>query len=208
MSRNLCTTSCVECKAGGPIVLEEPPRAPTKADVGVYFNEYAGSTFANAHCRSCEAQYLAWMSAPGYGGMRGNDDGTHCDLSYRSSFNHEHGSREDRAQYEIEVVYRRVRRIQWCRHGHRELTAPVENCHDCRRGAELRDPRVADMLCVQFKYGPDADWTVHYNSPLSDDRAVIEASWIWNGGKPVAHGWEKRIARVRAAVTEIEEPTP
>jgi len=85
MSRNIAGGQVCDQCGRAAILLEEPPRLITKEEAGAYFEEYRASTFANAHCELCGAQYLAWCG-------RSWDDKSGSgfyDLSYRASFNDE-----------------------------------------------------------------------------------------------------------------------
>lgn len=125
MSRNLMSTSCHECPAGPP-ALVEAPRPFSVEDSGYdYFVEYRGLIVANAQCEHCGSKYLAWVDWPGRGGRWGNPVGAdghraepYVDLSYRRSFNDE-PSVSDLPLFEVErvVTYVRVRTIRRCPNG-------------------------------------------------------------------------------------------
>ena len=88
MSRNLCRIDCQFCE--GPVLLTEVPRSIREEDAGRYFGEYRGLTVANAACRYCGGRYLAWV-ANDPAGREKPRNGTHFDLSFRSTFNDEPG---------------------------------------------------------------------------------------------------------------------
>lgn len=117
MSRNLGRSDCYYC-ASTRIVYEEAPRPITRADAGVYIDEYEGCIVAAAHCYECEARYLAWFdkSAHGrrfdYGHGRTFSLTEHCDLSFRSSFDDEPGV-DDVPRWNI-VVVRERKRLETC----------------------------------------------------------------------------------------------
>lgn len=81
MSRNICRTDCARCC--GDVVLDEAPRLLTREEAGAHFDNYRTKSFANAHCPTCGARYLAWIQDL-YTGL-------HHDLSWRSTFNDEPG---------------------------------------------------------------------------------------------------------------------
>lgn len=60
MSRNIGDILCYFCGTDN-IKLVEPERPITKFDAHAYFDEYEGMTVANAECKICKAQYLAWI---------------------------------------------------------------------------------------------------------------------------------------------------
>lgn len=110
MSRNLGRTDCDFCRSKS-IVIEEAPRLGTPEDLGRYFEEFQGCTFASAHCADCEAKYLAWFDWGAhnrkYGFHSPREFGpTHGDLSFRSTFNDEPGI-ADLPKWNIEVVRQR-----------------------------------------------------------------------------------------------------
>lgn len=105
MSRNLCETSCSWCN--GEVILEEAGRPILEEECGAYFREYRSMLVANAHCRECEAKYLAWVDWPGNSYWTNKGDRAFMDLSFRSTFNDEPGL-EDQPKYMIEVVRHRV----------------------------------------------------------------------------------------------------
>lgn len=169
MSRNLCQTNCHECPGGSEhIVIEEAPRPITEEEAGIYHEEYTSSKilFAKAHCKLCEAQYLAWFGFHRHRLDAPIDPDRHDDLSYRAAFNDEHGGVADRRQWEVKrvVTYTRVRRIEWCPHGHRESHEPVDKCHDCRREAQLAE--VPEKYAWFVRRG--SRWEPHFNSPIYD----------------------------------------
>jgi hypothetical protein len=94
MSRNLGRTDCDVC--GGDVLHEEGERLITPEETGPYWKEYEGMLVANAHCRDCEAKYLAWVRGPktwgfGHGHLSSENyqPNGHIDLSYRAAFNDE-----------------------------------------------------------------------------------------------------------------------
>lgn len=88
MSRNLLSTICYFCN--GPVVLEQTPHIVSPDECGPYFEEYQGMRVANARCKDCCALYLAWVTPPpGHGPIQ--YEGTHYDLSFRSTFDDEPG---------------------------------------------------------------------------------------------------------------------
>lgn len=112
MSRNLGRTSCRFC--GGAVTLLERPRAITRGDCGIYYDEheghsYQGAIVASAECVDCLAKYLAWVDLTkcvGYGRhpyFAPSKDGAFFDLSFRSTFNDEPGE-DDLPLHEIKVV--------------------------------------------------------------------------------------------------------
>ena len=104
MSRNCAGgTNCQVCD--GHVLHEEAERPIARKEAGPYFEEYEGMLVANAHCRDCEAKYLAWVRGPKswtYGHMAWSNytPNGHVDLSYRSTFNDEPGE-ADKPVYEI-----------------------------------------------------------------------------------------------------------
>lgn len=86
MSRNLGQIDCDYCH--GRVALCEAARAPTAEDMGAYLAEFANVRVAWAECEDCVAKYTAWVDGPG---LRRPPDGTHADLSFRSTFNDEPG---------------------------------------------------------------------------------------------------------------------
>ena len=118
MARNLAGTDCDRC--GFTPKLIEEPRLITKAEAGVYFDEYEGMVVANADCPECGAKYLAWVddsqaswrSDPKYTSMmfqlepsKPQDGLSFIDLSFRSSFNDEPGD-GDLPDWETPVIIR------------------------------------------------------------------------------------------------------
>jgi hypothetical protein len=93
--------------------LDEAPRAITERDCGKgYYSEYRDMLVANATCPSCEAEYLAWITAPSHWGSSYGKDGdgkTPFDTSYRSSFDDEPGGRSDLPKYVVEMRRHRIR---------------------------------------------------------------------------------------------------
>jgi len=86
--------------------LLEAARPITKEECGVYFSTYEGMLVANAECRDCEAEYLAWMTWPSP--TPDDDNETRIrDLSFRSTFNDEPAWR-DLPKYRI--IVRRYRK--------------------------------------------------------------------------------------------------
>lgn len=148
MSRNLGSTSCVQCPYDGPVELTESPLPVTcrtklnpGGDIpnGIYKDYYEGMMVANAQCPKCEAQYLAWITYPGGYRFRIETDKSlpYLDLSFRSTFNDEPGE-EDMARYEVTrtVIYERKKKCIWCR-GTRYTQAGIL-CRNCG-GTGLKD---------------------------------------------------------------------
>jgi len=110
MSRNLCNTVCYFC--GHEVELVEEPREITKGDAGVYYAEYKGMLVADARCPICLAEYLAWVDdSKCTGHTRSTGEyGSFFDLSFRSSFDDEPDD-DDLPQYDVQVIYHRVSRI-------------------------------------------------------------------------------------------------
>lgn len=101
MSRNLGLRSCYFCL--GSVELDETPREVTQAEVGPYYETpdgwgFKGMICANASCRTCEAEYLAWVSLSACPGYRYREEHVcengYFDLSFRSTFNDEPGDRD------------------------------------------------------------------------------------------------------------------
>ena len=100
MSRNIGDILCQFCGTDNFKLIEEE-RFITKEDAGFYFDEYEGMIVADAECKRCKAQYLAWIDGskrkttnPDW--MSGYPDRTSIpenyafrDLSFKNSFNDE-----------------------------------------------------------------------------------------------------------------------
>lgn len=110
MSRNLARTDCAFCS--GTVALGEVPRPITLGEAGVYLDEYRGMLVARAECVDCEAKYLAWVQPPagpphwGRPTLPLTEPAPFYDLSFRSTFNDEHGP-ADVPAYQIETIRRR-----------------------------------------------------------------------------------------------------
>jgi len=108
MSRNIGQRDCYFCPS--KVVLVEAPRPVTQEDTGAYQSQYEGMTVANAECPACLAKYLAWVTGPAgsnWNSLPRDEDQTHVDLSFRSTFNDEPGE-EDLPRYKVESKLFRV----------------------------------------------------------------------------------------------------
>ena len=92
MARNIGSTKCVRC--GSTPELVEKPRAITKQDCGLHYDDHAGLAVAYAVCPKCKAQYTAWVADipmftdPGETIRTPIEGVGFFDLSFRNSFNH------------------------------------------------------------------------------------------------------------------------
>ena len=108
MSRNIGQRDCYFCPS--KVVLVEAPRPVTQEDTGAYQSQYEGMIVANAECPACLAKYLAWVTGPAgsnWNSLPRDEDQTHVDLSFRSTFNDEPGE-EDLPRYKVESKLFRV----------------------------------------------------------------------------------------------------
>ena len=105
MSRNIgMGPGCDFCP--GDVSLVEATRPITKAEAGVYFDEYEGMPVANAVCVLCDAKYLAWIDWPlssRHIASPKKPGDLYVDLSFRSTFNDEPGL-ADMPKHKIEAV--------------------------------------------------------------------------------------------------------
>jgi hypothetical protein len=108
MSRNIGQRDCYFCPS--KVILIEPPRLVTKEDTGAYQSEFEGMMVANAKCPACLAKYLAWVTGPpgsSWNNLPREENQTHVDLSFRSTFNDEPGE-DDLPRYKVQTKLVRI----------------------------------------------------------------------------------------------------
>lgn len=214
MSRNLGQTDCDFCH--GEVVLEEPARPITKEDAGAYFEEYAKQklTVAKAHCKECEAPYLAWVDQPGYrrqcrisdprwNQYQGCYDGTHFDLSHRQSFDDEPGL-QDVPKWVVRQMPVRV--MPWPNNEKLDYFKRYNLTDEQQQEAEEKANAIAMVIgCDTLEERPDLSVTMlrkklHYVRSLLREAQTPE--------KPITRplGWYTEWCRkVDAVLAEKEE---
>jgi len=183
VSRNLGQTHCEFCM--GDVRLVEEPRPITRKDADWYFAMFEGMRVANAECVDCEAKYLAWVDDTAL--VRNESrhppptpETPFFDLSFRSTFNDEHGPADVPKWKVVRHVRTTVEKTPWADidiaardHEIADLTARLASQSEQLQGAidALRDKEVE----LEQAQGECTRLAKHFDATLAEQLRLRKA---------------------------------